>query len=125
MGLDIRLEGTFKDIERYLQRNRIANILSIMRVYGDMGNIALASATPSDTGKTAMSWRYVIGPTNTGYSITWYNDNYADRVPVVILLQYGHATYGGGYVDGLDFINPALVPIFEQLAEALWKEVRR
>ena len=94
--------------------------------YGRMGVKALEEATPKDSGETAKSWYYTIehDKVNKTYSLNWYNSNVEnDWFPVAIMLQYGHATRNGGYVKGMDYINPALRPIFEQLADDAWKEV--
>lgn len=93
--------------------------------YGQLGVDALASATPKDTGKTANSWNYEITKENGKYTIYWTNSNINDGVPIAVILQYGHGTGSGGYVQGRDYINPALRPIFDQIAEDAWEEVRR
>ena len=96
--------------------------------YGQKGVEALKSATPKDSGKTAESWFYVIehDEKNKTYTLSWYNDNIEDGwYPIAIMLQYGHATNNGGYVKGRDYINPALKPIFDELAENAWKEVTK
>lgn len=94
--------------------------------YGKQGVEALRQATPKDTGNTADSWHYLIvhDKKSKRYSISWYNDNIVDGwYNVAVLLQYGHATNNGGYVKGRDYINPALRPIFDKIAEEAWKEV--
>ncbi len=92
--------------------------------YGRMGKDALSEATPVDSGVTASSWNYAITKDSKGPGIVWNNDNIASNgTPVVILIQYGHGTGTGGYVAGIDFINPAMTPIFDQLIDDLWKEV--
>ena len=94
--------------------------------YGKRGVEALRQATPKDTGNTADSWHYIIvhDKKNKRYSISWYNDNIVDGwYNVAVLLQYGHATNNGGYVKGRDYINPALRPIFDDIADEAWKEV--
>lgn len=93
--------------------------------YGQLGVDTLASATPKDTGKTANLWSYEITKENGKYTIYWKNANINDGVPIAIILQYGHGTRNGGYVQGRDYINPALRPIFDQIAEDAWNEVRR
>lgn len=97
--------------------------LSSFNKYGDMGVEALELATPMDSGVTAASWYYEIKNERGGISIEWKNSNNNDGVPIAILIQYGHATGTGGYVQGRDFINPAMQPIFDQIAEEMWKEV--
>ena len=89
------------------------------------GLVALMDATPVDTGTTKNSWYYTIEYRRNKILITWYNSNNVDGVPVVILLQYGHATEWGKYVTGLDFINPALQPIFDKIINDMWEEVQK
>ena len=93
-------------------------------MYGREGVAALSMATPVDTGKTAASWRYEVTNKPGELSISWINDSTTkDGIPIVVLIQYGHGTGNGGYVKGNDFINPAIKPIFDKIADALWKEV--
>lgn len=117
--------GNFKRTESFFSRlKRVQNQDRIIRQYAEQGVTALATATPKDTGITAGSWRYEIVRRRSGFSVYWTNDNITETgVPVVILLQYGHGTGSGEFVEGRDFINPAIRPIFEQIAENLWKEV--
>ena len=84
---------------------------------------ALTASTPVDTGKTASSWSYEIRKTNSSISIVWKNSNIVDGVPIAVVIQYGHGTATGGYVQGVDYINPALQPIFERISKEIWKEV--
>ena len=91
--------------------------------YGRRGVDALSAATPIDSGKTASSWNYEIHRSKDLVEIVWTNSNVNDGAPIVILLQYGHATGNGGYVQGYDFINPAIRPIFDEIEKDLWKEV--
>lgn len=122
--ITFKSRGGFDRSEKFLSRIRKLNQDKLIRQYAEQGVSALASATPKDTGLTAMSWRYEIQYRRGGFSIFWTNDNITDTgVPVVILLQYGHGTGTGEFVEGRDFINPAIRPIFEQIAENLWKEV--
>lgn len=121
----VKHKGNFNKTERFLQRARKTDILSILDRYGQMGVEALRNATPFDTGMTAASWGYEIEYARRGYSITWTNSNVQDGVPIAILLQYGHGTRNGGYVQGRDYINPALAPIFDAIAEEAWKEVAK
>ena len=92
--------------------------------YAKRGLEALQSNTPVDTGLTRDSWGYEISFTNSYVSIIWTNTNVVDGVPIAIILQYGHATGTGGYVQGRDYINPAIQPIFDEMAEDIWKEVK-
>ena len=91
--------------------------------YGKKGVAALKDATPRDTGTTAESWAYEIKYDKDSASITWTNSNENHGIPIVILIQYGHATRGGTYVTGIDFINPTMKPIFDDLSREIWKEV--
>lgn len=91
--------------------------------YGPIGVAALAKATPKESGETATSWGYEIESKPGRFAIHWTNTHMAGEVPVAVLLQYGHATGNGGYVRGRDYINPAMQPIFDQIAQDMWKEV--
>jgi hypothetical protein len=91
--------------------------------YAKQGVTALAANTPVDSGVTADSWGYEVIVSNTSLRINWTNKNIVDNIPIVILLQYGHGTRAGTYVQGRDFINPAIRPIFDRLSEDIWKEV--
>lgn len=97
--------------------------MHILKKYGELGVQRLAEATPKATGKTSQSWSYEIQRSGNDYTLTWNNSNIAEWVPVVILLQYGHGTRGGTWVEGRDFINPAIRPIFEELSRELRREV--
>lgn len=97
-----------------------------LEALADVGVRALESATPKDTGVTAASWSYSIEEKHGKVTITWQNDSsIRTGEPIVILLQYGHGTGTGGYVQGIDYINPALKPVFENIADAAWKVVTR
>ena len=93
--------------------------------YGREGVAALASATPVDSGLTASSWYYEIINRNGTAQITFYNSNIQNGVPIAIILQYGHGTRNGGWVQGRDYINPAIQPIFDRIANDAWKEVTK
>ena len=95
----------------------------ILSKYGEMGVFALSRATPEDSGETARSWSYEIEKTDSGYRLVWKNSNVNKGVPIAIILQYGHGTRNGGYVQGRDYINPALVPVFDGIAADSWKEM--
>ena len=99
------------------------DIMSILDQYGTMGTQALSAATPVDTGAAASSWSHTVKRSGKTYSIEWTNSDMAGGTPTVILLQYGHGTGTGGYVQGRDFINPAMRPIFDSIAENVWKVV--
>lgn len=115
--------GDLSRTHKFLTRVKKINYRPILERYASQGTAALQSATPMDTGLTADSWKHEIVITKTGLSIYWKNTHLEDGVPIVILLQYGHATRTGGFVEGRDFINPAMRPLFETIAENLWKEV--
>lgn len=119
----ITQSGNFDNIERFLKKTQKGNLFAGLQKYGEMGVTALANATPKETGKTAASWRYEIKNTSDSYTIEWYNTNENRGVNIAVILQYGHGTGTGGYVQGRDYINPAIKPIFEQIANAAWKEV--
>lgn len=120
-----RHKGNFNKTERFFNNVRKLRLKSILENYARQGVLALASSTPKDTGLTADSWDYEIKITNRGFKIDWTNSNIVNGVPIAIVLQYGHGTGNGGYVEGRDYINPAIKPIMDKLAEDLWKEVSR
>ncbi len=115
--------GNFKHTEKFFRDAKNISYRDILDRFGQLGVEALASATIIESGKTAASWGYEIEETPGGVSIYWTNDNVNDGVNIAIILQYGHGTGTGGYVEGIDYINPALRPVFEQIANEAWKEV--
>ena len=115
--------GSFKKTESFLASLSKQSIRGTLEKYARQGVSVLESATPEESGLTATSWDYEIISSRGSYSIVWTNDNIVDGVPVAILLQYGHGTGTGGYVQGQDFINPAIKPIFDQIAQDVWKAV--
>lgn len=117
--------GSFKKTTRFLEDLRSGDIYGDLSKYGQMGVDALARATPQDTGLTAGSWDYRIVEENGQTGIVWVNHNEAGGAPVVILLQYGHGTGTGGYVQGRDFINPAIQPIFDKIQDDVWRRISR
>lgn len=123
--IKFRQKGDFSKLTHYLEKVKEIVKLGDLDKYGREGVAALASATPVDTGLTASSWRYEIQHGNDSVSITFYNDNIQNGVPIAIILQYGHGTKNGGYVQGRDYINPAIKPIFDKITEDAWKEVTR
>ena len=123
--IKIRHKGSFKNTERFFLQNSKDSSIDILDRYGQAGVSALASNTPKESGQTASSWGYTIEKTSAGYSLTWTNDNVNNGVNIAVILQYGHGTGTGGYVEGIDYINPALRPIFEQLANDAWREVTK
>lgn len=120
--IKITHSGNFKNTEKFLKKAKGINLNSILDKYGELGVDALRNATPIDTGKTAASWTYSVRKTRDSVSIEWNNVNKSNGIPIVILIQYGH-TANGSYVYGRDFINPVMRPIFDEIAENLWKEV--
>lgn len=123
--ISFRQKGDFKKLNSYLERLEEVIKLGKLNKYGERGVSALASATPVDTGLTASSWQYSINREKDSVSISFENTNINNGVSIVILLQYGHGTRNGGYVQGRDYINPAIQPLFDQIAEEAWKEVTR
>lgn len=115
--------GNLNKTEKFLTHNQRLEYMKILDKYGREGVMALRIATPVDSGETAGSWDYQIRIFGNSSSIQWINTNVVDGVPIAIILQYGHATRNGGYVQGHDYINPALKPIFDRLAEEAWREV--
>lgn len=116
--------GNFNNTERFLEGAKKLNIKRILESYGREGVRALASATPVDSGLTADSWGFNVVVSKGSFSITWTNSNVVKGVPIAIILQYGHGTGTGGYVQGRDYINPAIQPIFQKIADSVWLEVR-
>lgn len=121
--ISFNVTGDFRTTEDFLQKIRKVDILEIMRSFGEEGVAALSSATPTDTGLTAGSWGYDVQVNNGVYSISWTNTDVENDFPVAIMLQYGYATGTGGYVQGRDYINPAMRPIFDDIANRVWKAV--
>lgn len=117
-------KGNFKKTRKFLKRCSNLQLDDLLDQYGKEGVEALARATPKDTGKTAASWSYAVHKSDGRITITWSNSNIVDGVPIAVILQYGHGTRNGGYVEGMDYINPAMRPIFERIAQRAWGEVR-
>ena len=116
-------KGDFNNTFRFLNKMSKFQINKILEKYGQMGVSALASATPVDSGKTAESWGYEISIGKEGATIYWTNTNQNKGVYIAVILQYGHGTGTGGYVQGIDYINPAIRPVFDKIAEEAWMEV--
>lgn len=121
--ITIKHVGNFEKTDRFLKKMSHFEVRRFLKECGEEGVAALQAATPKASGKTAESWRYEIEQHRESASITWYNSNVNEGVNIAIILQYGHGTGTGGYVKGIDYINPALQPVFDRLAENLWKEV--
>ena len=117
------VKGDFKKTSNFLKRIRKLDFDSILEKYGEEGVEALSSVTPVRTGKTAASWDYYIEKSPGQVSIYWTNSNIVNNIPIVVILDYGHGTSTGGYVQGRHFISPAIRPVFDKIADAAWKEV--
>lgn len=124
-GIVFKHKGNLKKTTKFLERMVKEEYLNNLDKYGREGVDALSSATPVDTGKTAASWDYRIEKTNSSTKIIWTNSNVNNGVNIAIILQYGHGTNHGGYVQGRDYINPAIRPIFDKIADNAWKEVTK
>ena len=118
-------KGDFSRLSSYLERLKNVVKLGNLDSYGREGVAALSSMTPIDTGETAKSWYYKINRDNDSVILSFHNSNVNDGVNIAVILQYGHGTKNGGYVEGIDYINPAIRPIFNKIAENAWKEVTR
>lgn len=125
--ISVKQKGNFDKSYSYLGKIKFLGNLQIkhLRDYAEKGVIALMSATPVDTGLTASSWYYKIIESDGQCKIEFCNSNIQNYVPIAIILQYGHATRNGGYVQGRDYINPAIKPIFDEIAKSAWKEVTK
>lgn len=123
--ITIKCTGDFKNTTKFLERARKLSIQQILERYGQEGVKALQAATPIDTGETSSMWGYKVSTGRNSSSITWTNDSINDGIPIVILIQYGHGTKNGGYVSGVDFINPAIQNVMDKIADSAWKEVTK
>ena len=119
----VKHKGSFKHAEEFLEHGKKRDYLRILRQYGEEGVVALAEATPKDSGKTAESWSYQIVEGAAGVTIYWRNSHVNQGVNIALILQYGHGTGTGGYVEGIDYINPTLKPVFDRLAKEAWDAV--
>lgn len=116
-------KGDWKKTFHFLEEMKRERFIKNLDKYGRLGVEALRKSTPRDTGLTAESWDYEITSTRDSVTISWTNSNTNKTVPIALLIQYGHGTRTGGYVTGVDYINPALKPIFDEIADAAWKEI--
>jgi hypothetical protein len=123
--ISFRQKGDFSKLNRYFEQVREALKIGVLDKYGREGVAALSSATPVDSGETADSWYYEIKCQNGSVAIEFNNSNVNKGVPIAVILQYGHGTGTGGWVEGRDYINPAIQPIFDEIADNAWKEVTR
>lgn len=119
----VSVKGDFKKTNSFLERAKNLFRFGILDKYGRRGVDALRAATPKDTGETANAWYYRIVRNRRGVAIEWLNSSKNEGIPIVILLQYGHGFQNGGFYEGLDFINPAMRPVFKQIADDAWKEL--
>ena len=123
--ITFRHKGDFSKLTRFLERAKETVRLGDLDKYGREGVAALASATPVSSGKTASSWYYEIEHKNGSTSIIFSNSNVNKGVPIAVILQYGHGTRNGGWVQGRDYINPAIQPVFDRIADEAWREVTK
>lgn len=121
--IGFQVTGSFKNMESFLRKVSKLNISSVLHANGKAGVAALSRATPLETGLAAQSWSYEVSAAGGVYSVSWINSDVENGFPVVIMLQYGYGTGTGGYVHGRDFINPAIKPIFDKIANEVWKAV--
>ena len=123
MKISFTSKGDFSKTIKFLNKVKNVKINNILSKYGKIGVNALSQATPKDSGVTSRSWSYKIEVNNDNASIVWYNTNVVKGVNIAVILQYGHGTRNGGWVEGRDYINPAMKPIFDKIADQVWKEV--
>jgi hypothetical protein len=123
--ITITEKGNFNNVTRYLNRLKKADVLAVLSRYGNLGVVALSNATPVDSGATAASWWYSVVARSGYYSIRWHNSNERNGIPIAVLIQYGHGTGTGGYVQGRDYIMPAIRPVFDQILAEAMREVTK
>ena len=123
--ITISSKGSFSNTEKFLKRSIISNYNSIFEKYGKEGVRLLSSATPVDTGKTSESWTYEVKKSKSGISIEWSNSNVVNGVQIAVIIQYGHGTQNGAYIQGQDYINPVIKPLFDILTNDIWKDVSK
>lgn len=125
MGVTVEVKGDWRNTIKFLSDLKVSSskLRSVLEECGREGVAALSAATPVESSLTSSSWDYEIHSTANGYQIDWINTNLHEGVPIAIILQYGHGTGTGGYVEGRDYINPAMRPIFDKLADKAWKAV--
>jgi hypothetical protein len=123
LPIELTSSGDFSNTERFLNAVGKLDLKSVLSSYGAQGVDALARATPEDTGLTAQLWAYEVTQSGNSWTITWTNSHIVEGVSIAILIQYGHGTGTGGYVQGRDYINPAIKPIFDEIASGAWKAV--
>jgi hypothetical protein len=121
--LRVKTSGSFRNAEKFLKTLSSGDIYRDLDRFGREGVAALAAATPVDSGLTANSWGYNVVESKGEKGVEWYNSNVNNGARIAILLQYGHGTGTGGWVQGRDYINPAIQPIFDRMAKEIWKKV--
>lgn len=121
--IQIKHHGSFKRTTVFLHHLFGIDYKTILNRYGKKGVEELSAATPVDSGVTAQSWKYEIIENQDGFSIIWSNENLNDGVNIAIILRYGHGTGTGGYVVGRDYISPAIQPVFDSMANSVWREL--
>lgn len=123
MSIRITTRGNFKRTRRFLKKASDNKIFDSLVKYAQKGAEALAAATPVESGATANAWRFEVAYGNGSAKINWINDNINEGLVIALLIQYGHGTGTGGWVEGRDYINPAIQPIFDEIRDKVWKEV--
>lgn len=123
--ISFRQKGDFSKLTRYFEKVKESAKIGVLDKYGREGVAALSSATPVKTGRTASSWYYEIERQNGSVSLVFKNSYIEHGVPIAVIIQYGHGTGTGGWVQGRDYINPAIQPIFDRIANDAWKEVTK
>lgn len=122
--ITFRHKGDFKNTERFFTNIKKAEYFRVLNKYGQLGISALAAATPVDSGLTASSWTYKVSRSGNMHYISWSNSNLVNDVSIAIILQYGHGTRSGAFVQGRDYINPAMKSVFDKIADGVWEEVK-
>ena len=123
--IQFKSKGDFSKTTRWFERVKESVHIGMLDKYGRKGVEVLKAATPKDTGETAASWSYSITNKDGRATLSFSNSNFKGGVPIAIILQYGHATKTGGWIEGVDYINPAIRPVFDEIVEEAWKEVKR
>jgi len=123
VSISVTSHGDFNIIETFLKKVSTGDFYSRLDSWGQAGVEALSRATPSESGKTAQGWKYRVIKSRVYPGVEWYNTHVNGNVNIAVLIQYGHGTGTGGYVQGIDYINPAMRPLFEKIADDIWKEV--
>jgi hypothetical protein len=123
--ITFRHKGDFKNTERFFENVKKGKYFNVLNKYGQIGVSALAAATPRDSGLTAASWTYKVSSSGNMHYISWSNSNLVGTVSIAIILQYGHGTKSGTFVQGRDYINPAMRSVFDKIADGVWEEVKK